>query len=582
MFRVALAQINLCVGDLEGNKRKIVEYIHRAREKRADLVAFPELSTTGYPPEDLLLKPSFIEESQQALAAIVRETSGIIAVIGFPYAEGSPHDAASLYNAAAIAKDGSLVSVYKKMLLPNYGVFDERRYFTAGETPTVYEIGSFRFAVNICEDIWKPEISREQAAQGGALVILNISSSPYRAGKGVDRQSMLSERASENNAAICLVNLVGGQDELVFDGESLIFSFDRNLLGRAPQFEEALLIADIDIGEIARARRSRGGYGTRARGRETTGMVKLGDWKEPTSREPVRPTITRRLSRIEEIHRALVLGTRDYVEKNGFEKVVIGLSGGIDSSLVAVIAVDALGAENVIGVMMPSRFTSKQSVDDADELARRIGIKTIIISIEEIFGSYLSTLKPAFEGKSPDTAEENVQARIRGNVLMALSNKFGWLVLTTGNKSEIAVGYSTLYGDTAGGFAVVKDVPKTLIYELARFRNSLPGGPVISESILTKAPSAELRLSQKDTDSLPPYEILDPIIESYVEQDKSRDDIIAQGFDGNIVDRVIWMVEKSEYKRRQAPPGVKITPKAFGKDRRMPITNLYKMTRKRH
>jgi NAD+ synthase (glutamine-hydrolysing) len=580
MFRVALAQVNLCVGDLEGNKRKIVEYIHRARDKQANLVAFPELSTTGYPPEDLLLKPSFVKESQEALAAIVRETSGIIAVVGFPYAEGSPHEPGSLYNAAAIAKDGSLVSVYKKILLPNYGVFDEGRYFTAGEIPMVLEAGSFRFAVNICEDIWRPEVSREQATQGGALVLVNISSSPYHVGKGDERQNMLSERARENNAAACLVNLVGGQDELVFDGESLILSSKGDVLGRAPQFEEALLIADIDVEEIARARRSRSGPSSGARGRDAIAVVKIGDWREPSSREPIKPTITRKLTHIEEIHRALVLGTRDYVKKNGFERVVIGLSGGIDSSLVAVIAVDALGADNVVGVMMTSRFTSGTSVEDASELARRLGIKTMMISIEEIFASYLGTLKPAFEGKSPDITEENVQARIRGNILMALSNKFGWLVLTTGNKSEIAVGYSTLYGDTAGGFAVVKDVPKTVVYELARFRNSLPGGSVISERILAKAPSAELRPNQKDTDSLPPYEILDPIIESYVEQDKSRDEIIAQGFDGGIVDRVISMVEKSEYKRRQAPPGVKITPKAFGKDRRMPITNLYRVTGK--
>ncbi|MCX5801473.1 MAG: NAD+ synthase [Candidatus Eisenbacteria bacterium] len=588
MFRVALAQVNLCVGDLEGNKRKIIEYIHRARDGQSDLVAFPELSITGYPPEDLLLQPSFVRDSQEALAAIVRETKGIIAVVGFPYAEA--HDGSTLYNAAVIARDGSLVSVYRKMLLPNYGVFDEKRYFTAGHSPTTYEIGRLRFAVNICEDIWRPEVSSEQATRGGAHVIVNISSSPYRVGKGVERQSMLSDRARENNAAVCLVNLVGGQDELVFDGESLVFSSGGNLLARAPQFEEALLVADIDVDEIARTRQAGRGGATRDSTRETTGQeaealtaatVKLGDWKEPVPREPIKSTITRRLNHVEEIHRALVLGTRDYVRKNGFEKVAIGLSGGIDSALVAVIAADALGRENVIGVMMPSGFTSAQSVNDAEDLARRLGIKTVTIPIEEIFCAYLSTLKTAFEGRSQDITEENVQARIRGNVLMALSNKFGWLVLTTGNKSEIAVGYSTLYGDTAGGFAVVKDVPKTLIYELARFRNSLPAGPVIPESILTKAPSAELRTDQKDTDSLPAYSVLDPIIEAYVEQDKSRDEIVNQGFDENVVDRVISMVEKSEYKRRQAPPGVKITPKAFGRDRRMPITNFYNMTRKK-
>lgn len=585
MFRVALAQVNLCVGDLEGNKRKIIEYIHRAREKQTDLVAFPELSITGYPPEDLLLKPSFVKDCNEALAAIVRETSGLIAVVGFPYSEGSPHHGVALYNAAAIAKDRCLVSVYKKILLPNYGVFDEKRYFATGEVPTVFEIDGFRFAINICEDIWRPEVSREQTTRGGALVLINISSSPYSAGKGKERQDMVSERARDNDAVICLVNLVGGQDELVFDGESFVYSYDGNLLARAAQFEEALLITDIDIEEIVRRRRSRNGSGAKTGVRDIATVVKLGDWKEtasrkPLLREPLKPTVARRLSYVEEIHRALVLGTHDYVRKNGFKKVAIGLSGGIDSALVAAIAVDALGPENVIGVMMPSRFTSQKSAEDAEELARRLGIKTMTISIEETFGMYLDALKPAFEGKSPDTTEENVQARIRGTLLMALSNKFGWLVLTTGNKSEIAVGYSTLYGDTAGGFAVVKDVPKTLIYELARFRNSLPGGPVIPEAILTKAPSAELRPNQKDTDSLPPYEILDPIIEAYVEQDKSRDEIVAEGFDESTVERVVSMVEKSEYKRRQAPPGVKITPKAFGRDRRMPITNLYRITKK--
>jgi len=574
------------VGDLDGNKRKIIEYIHRARENRADLIAFPELSISGYPPEDLLLKRSFVKECNDVLETVVRETSGLIAVIGFPYAEGSPRDEVLLYNGAAIAKNGSLVSVYKKILLPNYGVFDEKRYFTAGNTPSVLEIGGFRFAVNVCEDIWKPGVTRDQVLSGGALVILNISSSPYCAGKGLERQHMVSARARENDAAVCLLNLVGGQDELVFDGESLVVSPDGNLLARAPQFEEALLTVDIDLDEIARMRASRSGSsagrGSCDRGR----VVGLGDWKDAglrdrgEFREPLIPVISHRLSYVGEIHGALVLGTRDYVRKNGFQKVAIGLSGGIDSAIVAVIAVDALGPENVIGVMMPSRFTSEQSARDAESLSRKLGIKTMTVPIEEIFSEYLDTLSAVFEGREPDITEENVQARIRGNLLMALSNKFGWLVLTTGNKSEIAVGYSTLYGDTAGGFAVVKDVPKTLIYELAKFKNEQAGGPLIPESIIAKAPSAELKPNQKDTDSLPPYEILDPIIEAYVEEDKSREEMVNEGYDEKTVDRVVWMVEKSEYKRRQAPPGIKITPKAFGKDRRMPITNLYRMKKK--
>ncbi|KPJ61262.1 MAG: NAD synthetase [Latescibacteria bacterium DG_63] len=570
VLRVALAQVNLSVGDLEGNRQKIIEYINHSRGAQADLVAFPELSITGYPPEDLLLKSAFIRGTREALSAIVDETEGIVAIVGLPHFEGS------LYNAAAICRDGKLISVYKKILLPNYGVFDEKRYFTPGDEPFVCDMGALRFAVNICEDIWQPDVSRLQGIQGGAHVIVNISSSPYFARKGTLRQDMLSARARDNSAAVCYVNLVGGQDELVFDGESLVFSSDGTLLARAPQFDETLLLADIDIERII-AQRKRGAKPPLKRtAMGGVPLVDVGEWTEVPSRGTLKPSKAARLGSAEEVYRALVLGTHDYVRKNGFEKVVVGLSGGIDSSLVTVIAVDALGAENVKGVFMPSRFTSHQSQEDAVQLARGLGIEILTIPIEGILGIYLKALESAFQGKKPDVTEENIQARIRGNILMALSNKFGWLVLATGNKSEIAVGYSTLYGDTAGGFAVIRDVPKMLVYELARFRNSSPGGAVIPRSVLTKAPSAELKPDQRDSDSLPEYETLDPILEAYIEEDKSREEIIDEGFKPHVVDRVISMVHGSEYKRRQAPPGVKITPKAFGKDRRMPITNLYR------
>jgi NAD+ synthase (glutamine-hydrolysing) len=469
-----------------------------------------------------------------------------------------------------------------------------------------------RFGVNICEDIWSPGVAERQA-QAGALVIVNISCSPYHVGKGEARDGMLSARSSETGAAICYVNLVGGQDELVFDGESVAVGPNGRPIARAPQFEEALLVVDIDTAEIARRRKATGrlGAGTGAAGAsrrtedwaQTAGpqpgraqVVRIADWGGPAVRgagrtraakqkqaarsRPAGSQIAPRLKPVEEVYRALVLGTRDYVTKNGFKKVAIGLSGGVDSSLVAAIAVDALGADNVRGVLMPSRYTSKKSNDDALALARNLRVKTMTIPIEEAFGAYLNTLRPVFARKKPDITEENIQARIRGNILMALSNKFGWLVLTTGNKSEVAVGYSTLYGDTAGGFAVIKDVPKTLVYRLARFRNSIPPRGVIPGSVLTKAPTAELRPNQKDQDSLPPYATLDPILEAYVERDRSCDEIVARGFTPKVVDRVVSMVDASEYKRRQAPPGVKITPKAFGKDRRMPITNLYKVRKR--
>jgi len=641
VFRVALAQVNFRVGDIEGNTRKIIKYVNEAREKQADLVAFPELSVTGYPPEDLLLKSSFIRESQEAVGRVVANTKGIIVIVGFPCpggalpggpggagpAVGAGSDAetnafcAPIFNAAAVACNGKLIAVCTKMVLPNYGVFDEKRYFAPGRIPLVFEpVGSRgavppgvraasgargwgalralkgpRFGVNICEDIWSPGVARLQA-RAGALVIINISCSPYHVGKGEARDGMLSARSSETGAAVCYVNLVGGQDELVFDGESVIVGPNGRPIARAPQFEEALLVVDIDVTEIARKRKTVGkpGAGIPAAGPQPgrAQMVRIAGWgewragrigrgqtgkqKQAVRSTPMRPSVTARLKPVEEVYRALVLGTRDYVTKNGFKKVAIGLSGGIDSSLVAAIAVDALGADNVRGILMPSRYTSKKSNEDALVLATNLRVKTMTIPIEEVFGAYLSTLRPAFARKRPDITEENIQARIRGNVLMALSNKFGWLVLTTGNKSEVAVGYSTLYGDTAGGFAVIKDVPKTLVYRLARFRNSIPPRGVIPGSVLTKAPTAELRPNQKDQDSLPPYATLDPILEAYVERDRSCDEIVARGFAPEVVDRVVSMVDASEYKRRQAPPGIRISPRAFGRDRRLPITNKFR------
>jgi NAD+ synthase (glutamine-hydrolysing) len=644
LFRIALAQVNLCVGDIEGNKRRIIRYVNMAREQQVDLVAFPELSITGYPPEDLLLKSSFIRESQDALAQVIARTKGIVAVVGFPYLEGTATGGTGrsgivtdanryrceptqsvgsqtlLFNAAAVADNGVLAAVCKKVLLPNYGVFDEKRYFAPGRTPLVFEapgvdaFKGFRFGVNICEDIWSPHVARRQA-QAGALVIVNISCSPYHVGKGEDRKEALSARSVETKAVICYVNLVGGQDELVFDGESVVFGLGGKLVARAPQFEESLLVLDIDVAEIAQIRKAAAKFDAKMpvvpeatrqtvdlaqvgmtqvgraqvvrisglRSREIGGMRlrRVAARRRPSAGlERIKPSIAVRYRPVEEVYRALVLGTRDYVRKNGFKNVAIGLSGGIDSSLVAAIAVDALGAINVHGILMPSRYTSKRSTDDARAVAENLRVKTMTIPIEEVFGAFLSTLRPVFARRAPDITEENIQARIRGNILMALSNKFGWLVLTTGNKSETAVGYSTLYGDTAGGFAVIKDVPKTLVYRLARFRNSLPPREAIPRSVLTKAPSAELRSDQKDEDSLPPYATLDPILEAYVERDRCHDEIAAEGFSPEVVDSVISMVDSSEYKRRQAPPGVKITPKAFGKDRRMPITNFYRMKKR--
>ncbi len=575
-LRVGLGQINVCVGDLRGNLKKILEYIESARSLGVDILCFPELAVTGYPPEDLLLKSSFIEDNLEVLDKIRAASDGLTLVVGFVDKKED------IYNAAAIIHNRDLVDIYHKRYLPNYGVFDENRYFQSGTRAPVYKLGDVTFGVNICEDIWYPgDPTREQAILGDAQVIINISSSPYYASKVRSREQMLSVRASDYSVVVVFCNLVGGQDELVFDGHSVVIGETGKVIARASGFREELLIADISPDRVFRSRlhdprRRKEKYALRVESREAQ-LITLAQSK---SERDSRPQIIHRVEEFmcveEEVFRALVLGTRDYVMKNGFKKVLVGLSGGIDSSLVAAIAVEALGNENVIGVRMPSRYSSEGSIRDAEQLSKGLGIELLTIPIEKAFSAYLDMLSQVFIGKEHDVTEENIQTRIRGNILMALSNKFGWLVLTTGNKSEMGVGYCTLYGDMAGGFAVIKDVPKTLVYRIAEFYNKWKGKELIPKAVLEKPPSAELRPNQKDTDFIPPYDILDPILKAYVEDDLSVEEIIALGFDEDIVKRVIKMVDLNEYKRRQSPPGIKITVRAFGKDRRFPITNLYR------
>jgi len=571
-LRVGLAQINVTVGDLKGNVAKLLDSVERARAQGVDLIAFPELAITGYPPEDLLLRPQFVRDNQDALDIVVKGSAGITLVVGFVDAEED------IYNAAAVIHDGRLVDVYRKQYLPNYGVFDEYRYFAAGSACSVYEVAGVDVGVNICEDIWYPEGPAQAQAYAGAQVILNISSSPFQAGKRLFRERMLSTRAADGGVMLCYLNLVGGQDELVFDGNSLVFDPEGKVLARARSFEEELLVCDLDLDKVMQSRL----HGPRRRKERPVSAGKqparvhisarpLAADKPPLSERRVEP-----LEGEAEVYAALVLGTRDYVRKNGFSKIILGLSGGLDSSLVATIAVDALGPENVIGVSMPSRYSSEGSRSDAQELAANLGIRLITVPIEEAFSAYLNMLSAEFAGTEPGVAEENLQARVRGNILMGLSNKFGWLVLPTGNKSEMATGYSTLYGDMAGGYAVIKDVPKTLVYKLAEYRNARDDRPAIPRASITKPPSAELRPNQVDQETLPPYDVLDPILQAYVEEDKSLADILAMGFEEETVRRVIRLVDSNEYKRRQASPGVKITPRAFGRDRRLPIANRYR------
>ncbi len=568
-IRLALAQINPTVGDLSGNAKKIMEWIEKAKQYSADIVVFPELSITGYPPEDLLLKPRFIEDNVRWAKVIAEHVRDIVAIYGFV------EQADDNYNAAAVAHNGKIVATHRKMYLPNYGVFDEQRYFKAGSRPLVISIDGIRIGLGICEDIWYPDIVLVEALKGDAQVIVNINASPYHVGKWKKREKMLATRAMDNTVFVAYLNTVGGQDELVFDGHSMVFNPSGELIARGKQFDEDLIVVDIDVRDVLRVRLHDPRRRQEKEKVECEVEVVHVDYKIKENKPKVQERKVEPPHPIGEVYDALVLGVRDYVRKNGFKKVVIGLSGGIDSSLVATIATDALGPENVIGVRMPSPYTSKESLEDAEELAKNLGIRLVTLPISDIFESYKKTLSDVFSGLPEDVTEENLQARIRGNLLMALSNKFGWLVLTTGNKSEMSVGYATLYGDMAGGFAVIKDVPKTMVYELAKYRNKRGPKSPIPERVFVKPPSAELRPGQKDEDELPPYKILDPILKAYVEEDRDVEEIVALGFEREVVCKVIKMIERNEYKRRQAPPGIKITPRAFGKDWRFPITNHY-------
>jgi NAD+ synthase (glutamine-hydrolysing) len=574
--RLGLSQINVSVGDIEGNVKKIIKYIRIAKKTGVDIICFPELAITGYPPEDLLLKPSFIEDNLKALDEVRKATDSITVVAGFADKNQD------IFNAAAIIHNRVLIDVYHKCYLPNYSVFDENRYFQAGLRAPVYRLGDFIFGVNICEDIWYPgDPTRKQALLGDAQMILNISSSPYYASKVQARERMLLTRASDYSVVIGYCNLVGGQDELIFDGHSVIIDERGKVVARASGFEEELLVADINLQRVFPSRlhdprRRKEKYAMRLEYEDIHVFEsKVGDLRK-NSRPTVTPKVAGFMEFEEEVFRALVMGTKDYVTKNRFRKVVIGLSGGIDSSLVSAIAVEALGKVNVVGVSMPSRYSSKGSKVDSERLSKNLGIELITIPIESAFSAYLEMFSGVFAGKEQDVTEENLQARIRGNILMALSNKFRWLVLTTGNKSETSVGYSTLYGDMAGGFSVIRDVPKTLVYRLAEFYNKWKRTEIIPKSVISKAPSAELKPDQLDVDSLPSYDVLDPILKAYVEEDLSIEEIVDQGFEEETVNRIVRMVDLNEYKRRQSPPGIKITPRAFGKDRRFPITNLYR------
>ncbi len=538
----------------------------------AEVVAFPELVLTGYPPEDLLLRPEFLDQNQEALEEVTRATKGITAIIGFA------QRAEDVYNAAAIAHDGEIAGVYHKSHLPNYAVFDELRYFRPGRNPFVCKRGPLTFGVNICEDIWLPSNPTQLAMYGDAELVINLSSSPFHMGKSVARDRMLATRAMDGVSLVAFVNTVGGQDELVFDGNSRVFGPRGECLARAKAFEEDLVVIDIDLDDVFSAR-LRDPRSREMSQREEPGaafpVVELRPVPEP-SRPTLKPRPIETPAGPREVYEALVLGTRDYVRKNEFNHVVLGVSGGIDSALTASVAVDALGPSSVTGVFMPSPFTSALSEEDASGLAANLGIEYITLPIQDEVAAYKKTLAHAFAGKPEDVTEENIQSRVRGNLLMALSNKFGWLVLTTGNKSEYSVGYTTLYGDMAGGFAVLKDVPKTLVYEVARFRNGAPSArPWIPGRTIEREPTAELRPGQKDTDTLPPYDVLDPILKAYVEEDWEVERIVAMGYDRALVQRVIRMVDRAEYKRRQAPPGIRITPRALGKDRRLPITNRH-------
>jgi NAD+ synthase (glutamine-hydrolysing) len=541
-LRIALCQLNARVGDIAGNARRIEDGIEQAKAARAQLVLFPELAVTGYPPEDLLLKEHFLDDAKAALEEIAKAADGIVAVVGFPERGKGRHrtngEAPTVYNSAAVAAEGRVQSLYRKVRLPNYGVFDEQRYFAPGKGGATTEVEGQTVGLTVCEDLWLPGGPAAEAAEAGAKVIVNISASPYHAGKGSEREKLFGERAREYGVYVAFCGLVGGQDELVFDGHSFVLDPTGETIARGAQFREDLIVCDLD--------------------------------RRTARRRPAKPIEPEEA----EVYAALCLGLTDYVEKNGFKEVVLGLSGGIDSALVACIAADAIGAERVSVAIMPSEHSSNETQEDARRLAATLGVRVHELPIGPAMRSYTTTLKEELAGREADLTEENLQARIRGNLLMALSNRYGWLVLTTGNKSEMSVGYTTLYGDLAGGFAVIKDVPKTMVYALSEWRNG-SGGP-IPRTIIEREPTAELRQGQRDQDTLPPYPLLDKILSGYVERDRSREQLIAEGLPPTEVDRVVKLVDRAEYKRRQAPPGIKISERAFGRDRRMPITNRYR------
>jgi NAD+ synthase (glutamine-hydrolysing) len=570
VIRLALAQINTVVGDLEGNRDRILQRLVESREAGVQLVLFPELAVTGYPPEDLLHRPSFIRAAERVLDEIAGETHGLVALVG------APHFDADLFNACAVCADGRVQAVYRKRFLPNYGVFDEDRYFAPGGDLLVLDVAGALVGPTVCEDIWQPGPPATDLALAGAQLIANISASPFHVGKEREREQMLVTRARDNASYLAFCNAVGGQDELVFDGHSVVLDDGGTVIARAPGFEEALLVVDVDPAEVIGRRLSdaRRRALARERGAPAASFVRLG--ASDRRGAPVEPLVVEIPDDLEQMRRALELGLRDYVDKNGFREVVVGVSGGIDSAVTAALAVEALGPERVHCVSMPSPFSSEGTRADARRLAESLGTSFLELPIDPAVAAVEETLAPAFEERERDLTEENIQARVRGVLLMALSNKFGWLVLTTGNKSELSVGYATLYGDMAGGFAVLKDVYKTDVFRLARHLNERAGRELIPESIIRRAPSAELRADQLDEDSLPPYPALDEVLKAYVEEDRSRDELAGDGFDPDVVERAIALIDRAEYKRRQAPPGVKLHPKAFGRDRRTPITNRWR------
>src|SRR4051794_5212971 len=572
-LRVALAQMNPVVGDIGGNARRIRDQLGRARGEGAQLVLFPELALTGYPPEDLLLKPHFVDAAGQALEDIARETEDIVALVGYPERRDD------VYNACGVLADGRVQAVYRKMYLPNYGVFDENRYFQAGTEPALIEVNGVAVGLTVCEDIWEPGPPATSEALAGAQVIVNLSASPYHFGKPLERERMLVQRARDNIAIVVFCNSVGGQDELVFDGHSLVLDAEGEVVARAPQFEESFVLCTVDPGGGAALGRrdARPGAGVRRSGER-------GDPPCPTvarltvegDSDPLDAPLATPLEPEHEVYAALETGLRDYVDKNGFKRVVLGLSGGIDSALVALIASDALGPDRVTTVVMPSPYSSDETQTDARAIAHNLGTQLVEFDIEPLMKGYDEVLERTFEGLDSDITEENLQARMRGNLVMALSNKFGWLVLTTGNKSELSVGYATLYGDMAGGFAVLKDVYKGLVYRLVRWRNEREGRELVPQGVLERPPSAELRYEQRDEDSLPPYEVLDKILYGYIEEDLNAEQLARRGLPADDVEQVIQLVDRSEYKRRQAPPGIRISTRAFGRDRRLPITNRFR------